>query len=966
MMKIKQLLLPLMAGMGSFMFNPSVKAQDLSMQKTKSTFSFVENKGQITDQFFEHRSDIDFKLQAGNGLNIFLGKGKIHYQWSEILPVHEQEIENRRDNKFNYHLDETEELSENIQIEMYRMDVELLNANPHPKVIKEGKNDFYERYYLSWVNKDNRNEGIQAHTYNKVTYKDVYPHIDWVFYVNAQQQVEHDFIVHPGGNVADIQLKYQGSIQLNIEEDGSLLAKTPKGTIQESAPYSFDEQGKEVSSAFKLNGDILSFEVGSYNGTLTIDPVVEWGTYFGGPDNDVAADLAMDKYGDIYMVGSTSSTSNIATTGAHETVYQGGSSSQEGDAFFSKWNSDGDLLWATYYGGEGVDKGISVACDTSGFVYFGGYTISLTGISTVGAYQEDLNLSYDAFLTKFDTAGVRVWATYFGGSGNEANVSFAMTADESDHIYISGNTQSLDLPTSSGVHLEDKVGSSSNHDIFLAKFDTAGDLIWSTYYGGTNHDHIGAIITDDNVYLTGYTRSADGIATNGTHQEVHADNDDAFLAKFDNTGSLVFGTYLGGENVDRGESVALYEDKIIIGGFTMSQLGISTLNAFKEIADPTPFTGEAFLAVFNELGIIEWATYYGGDNYDMITSIVMKDDNIYIYGETSSEQEISTTGGFQEDLAGYQNAFLAQFTIEGDRIWGTYFGGDVAETSKKIIINDEYHLYFNGRTASGSGIATPNAYQTSLGGGNYDAFLAKLNDCPIPEVDHLIGFEELCAQSIATFEVGNFEMSEEFIWILPDGWTGNSNTHTIDVTIGNEDGIVKVYALSVCGGISDTLSLEITVLPIPEPVVINNNHILTTTQSYTSYQWIKDGLDIPNATEAMFLAEENGVYQVRVTTENDCEGISEEEVIDGIGIQEIDLAQLMDIYPNPVKEQLFIKATQDMELNIYAMDGRIVQEDISIFKGDNVIDVKALNAGMYLISMQDANGNSGVMKFVVK
>jgi len=116
----------------------------------------------------------------------------------------------------------------------------------------------------------------------------------------------------------------------------------------------------------------------------------------------------------------------------------------------------------------------------------------------------------------------------------------------------------------------------------------------------------------------------------------------------------------------------------------------------------------------------------------------------------------------------------------------------------------------------------------------------------------------------------------------------------------------------------------------------------------------------------MFLAEENGVYQVRVTAQNDCEGISEEEVIDEIGIQEIDLAQLMDIYPNPVREQLFIKVTQDMELNIYAMDGRIVQKDISIFKGDNVIDVKALNAGMYLLSMQDANGNSGVMKFVVK
>ncbi len=956
-----------MAGMGSFLFNPSAKAQDLSMQKTKSAFSFVENKGQITDQFLEHRSDIDFKLQAENGLNVFFGKGKIHYQWSEVLPVHEQEIEERRDNKYNYDLDETEGLSENIQIEMYRMDVTLLNANPHPKVIKEGKNDFYERYYLSWVNKNNSDEGIKAHTYDKVTYKDVYPHIDWVFYVNAQQQVEHDFIVHPGGNVADIQLKYQGSIQLNIEEDGSLLAKTPKGTIQESAPYSFDERGKEVSSAFKLNGDILSFEVESYSGTLTIDPILEWGTYFGGPDNDIAADLARDKYDDIYMVGSTSSTTNIATTGAYETVYQGGSSSQGGDAFFSKWNSDGDLLWATYYGGERIDIAMGVACDTSGYIYIGGHTNSVDGISTTGAYQEDrsgVGIRRDAFIAKFDTAGVRIWATYFGGSRNEANSSFALTSDDSNHIYISGNTQSSDLPTSSGVHLENKVGSLSNHDIFLAKFDTAGDLIWSTYYGGTDHEYIGAITTDDsdNVYLTGHTKSSTGISTAGTYQEINAGNDDAFICKFSDDGNLIWGTYFGGSNQDFSYSIYYENNKIVIGGSTSSLDNIASANAHQ-----STFGGswdDGFIALFDDQGQLEWSTYYGGNNDDIISGVLIS-EHIYVLGYSASNQGISSIGSVQENLAGYQNAFLAKFTLQGDRVWGTYYGGDVYESSAKMIITDDYQLYLSGITASGSGIATANTHQTSLNGGE-DVFLAKFNDCPTPEISDLIGSEEFCAQSIATFEVGDFDMSEEFIWVLPDGWTGNSNTHTIDVTIGNEDGIVKVYALSVCGGISDTLSLEITVLPIPEPVVINNNHILTTTQSYTSYQWMKDGLDINNATEAMFLAEENGVYQVRVSAENDCEGVSEEEIIDGIGIHEIDLAQLMDIYPNPVKEQLFIKATQNMEINIYAMDGRIVQEDISIFKGDNVIDVKALNAGMYLLSMQDASGNSGVMKFIVK
>ncbi len=962
MMKIKQLLLPLMAGMGSFMFNPSAEAQEMSMQNTKSAMSFVENKGQITDQFYEHRPDIDFKLAAGNGLNIFFGKGKIHYQWSE-------NIMSEKENKGIFLLeDENTDEPAISKVEMYRMDVELLNSNPNPTIIKEGKKGFFERYFLSWVNKDNSNDGVKAHAYEKIIYKDVYPNIDWVFYVNARQQVEHDFIVYPGGKVEDIQLQYNGSIALSLEKDGSLLATTPKGTIKENAPYSFDESGSEVTSAFKLQNQILSFEVGEYIGILTIDPILEWGTYFGGSDDEKSFDLSMDKYGDIYMAGGTNSTSNIATTGAHQTIFQGGSSTQGGgEAFLSKWNTDGDLIWATYYGGEGVDVAKGVACDTSGNVYLGGYTESEVGISTTSAHQEDLNgWRYDAFIVKFDSAGTREWGTYFGGSGQDANKSFALTVDELDKIYITGSTQSTDLPTTTAAHQDTRAG---GYDIFLAKFDVNGDLDWSTYYGGTDNEYADAITTDliGNIYITGYTKSTSGISTFGIHQEVHGGNDDAFLAKFDDLGNLIFGTYLGGDNVDRSESVALHEDKIIIGGFTMSQSGISTSNAFKEIADPTPFVGEAFLAVFNELGTIEWATYYGGDNYDMITSIVVKDEYIYIYGETSSEQEISTIGAHQEDLTGSQNAFLAKFDFEGNRIWGTYYGGNNLDYGRGgIFIDPNYNIYFSGQSNSANGISTTGGYQENLNGG-HDAFLVKLNDCPSPLLEgQIIGALEICEFSLSAYEVGDAILAEEYVWILPNGWIGDSDSNEIEVTAGSNNGVLQVYALSSCGGISDTLSLEITVLPVPEPVIVNNNNILTTAQTYDTYQWMESGLDIPNATEAMFVADENGAYQVRVTADNDCKGISDEELIDGIGINDIDLSKLVSIYPNPVKDQLFVESAQNMDATIFSVDGRMVKEGVKITKGVNTINVQKLNAGIYFLSMKDEDGSRGVMKFIVE
>src|SRR5690606_13987278 len=163
-----------------------------------------------------------------------------------------------------------------------------------------------------------------ANTYKKITYKNIYPHIDWIFYFSKRGQLEHDFVVHPGGRVPDIQMKSSRSINLKLNENGSLIATSPMGTIKANAPYSIEQSGREVASNFKLKNDILSFDVANYSGTLIIDPTVEWGTYFGGSDDETSYALTTDKWGNVYMAGGTSSLSNIATTGAHQTTYGGG------------------------------------------------------------------------------------------------------------------------------------------------------------------------------------------------------------------------------------------------------------------------------------------------------------------------------------------------------------------------------------------------------------------------------------------------------------------------------------------------------------------------------------------------------------------------------------------------------------------------------------------------------------------
>jgi hypothetical protein len=259
--------------------------------------------------------------------------------------------------------------------------------------------------------------------------------------------------------------------------------------------------------------------------------VKQWGTYFGGASSGASGmekglSCATDALGNVYMVGQTPSTSGIATTGAHQTIYGGGSC----DAFLVKFNSSGVMQWGTYYGGAGVDIGYSCATDATGNVYLAGDTQqeflpASSGMTTIGAHQSAYGGGYsDGFLVKFDSNGLRQWGTYYGGS--LLDVSFSCATDASGNVYMSGNTQSSAGIATSGAH------QTTVNDAFLVSFNSSGVRQSGTYYGGIKN-----VCTSDasgNVYMTGYTQSNSGIATAGAHQTANGNNgySDAFLVKF--------------------------------------------------------------------------------------------------------------------------------------------------------------------------------------------------------------------------------------------------------------------------------------------------------------------------------------------------------------------------------------------------------------------------------------------------
>src|SRR5690606_20973226 len=107
----------------------------------------------------------------------------------------------------------------------------------------------------------------------------------------------------------------------------------------------------------------------------------------------------------LYFVGTTYSTTGIATTGAHQPAP---ANPGHYDGMLAKFDASGQRVWATYYGGANIDEAVTLAIDNSGNVYIGGTTESDTGIATVGSHQPAKANAYeDAFVAKFNSAGVR-------------------------------------------------------------------------------------------------------------------------------------------------------------------------------------------------------------------------------------------------------------------------------------------------------------------------------------------------------------------------------------------------------------------------------------------------------------------------------------------------------------------------------------------------------------------------------
>lgn len=414
----------------------------------------------------------------------------------------------------------------------------------------------------------------------------------------------------------------------------------------------------------------------------------EWNLTIGG-ENDFGQDVTVDTVDNILITG-----------------YKYASETSSWDVFLAKSHSSGALLWDREWGGAYDDQGYGVALDSSGNILIAGTTESF-GVG-----------SADVFVVNYSASGILLWNTTWGGSQSDHGCD--ATVDATNHALVAGYTDSFSpapglsdafiLHVSADPLLQTTWGGATldngqsvavdsannmiltgftdsfgagNNDAFIAKYSSSGSLLWNETWGGSLDDRGYGIAVDstNNIVIAGYTRS------------FSADLYDAFVAEYSPSGTQLWNRTWGGTSYDYGYDVAVDStDNVIITGSTRS-FGVGRFD-------------DIFVVKYSPAGEKLWNTTWKGNGYDYgYGCVVDSADNIIIAGKTSS-----FGGGF--------NALVVKYSPSGEQLWNATWGAN--SFSNDVAVDSSDSIIITGQTSS-------------LGGGSTEAFVVQFSPLGDPQ-----------------------------------------------------------------------------------------------------------------------------------------------------------------------------------------------------------------------------------------
>jgi hypothetical protein len=436
-------------------------------------------------------------------------------------------------------------------------------------------------------------------------------------------------------------------------------------------------------------------------------PAWLWAKSAGGANPDWADFVAIDAFGNTYLTGSFESPTLVFGSTTLTNV------SGSGDIFLVKYDAAGNVVWAKRAGGTASDEALSVTVDASGNIYITGVFSSpslIFGSTTL----TNISGSVDLFLAKYDAAGNVVWAKSAGGTGDDQAISVA--ADASGNTYVAGLFASPSL-----VFGTTTLTNAGSGDLFLVKYDATGNAVWAKSAGNIDVDEANAVAVDasGNVYLTGFFSS--NTLSFGSTTLTNVGSEDLFLAKYDASGNVVWAKSAGGLSYDRAISLALdaFGNTYITGWFYSSTLsfGSTTLT--------NAGGSDLFLAKYDAAGNVVWAKSAGNTDVDEANAVALDaNGNVYVAGDFSSASISFASNTLTNSAPGSGDTFIAKYDATGNVFWAKSTGGSGFDVANSMAVDASGNAYLAGVYLSSSLIF---GSTTLTNAGSSDIFLAKLN-----------------------------------------------------------------------------------------------------------------------------------------------------------------------------------------------------------------------------------------------
>lgn len=486
-------------------------------------------------------------------------------------------------------------------------------------------------------------------------------------------------------------------------------------------------------------GTTLPIEI--YAAKLDTDGNVQWVRTAGGPGNDTGFSVACDNLGQCYLTGWFR---DAPATFGHITLQNTGSFNW----FVVKYDAAGSVAWAKSNAGGGDTQSKGIAVDGQGNVYvtgrFGG-PATFGGIAFTAAH-------YDFALVKYGPTGNVLWARSAGGSSLDYGSAVAL--DAAGNPVVTGYFESTTMTM--GTTILTNGGAAGTPDLFTAKYDADGNVLWAQGGQGTGNDEGRHLVVDayGNICVTGFFESSVlrlGSATlNNTSSSVSAD---VFLLKYDANGNLMAADHFGGAEGDFGRGLAadgsgnLFLAGSFTGSASFSDFNLVAVGAADGFLLKVAGSGEP-LAPASPPEFI-WARAAGGPDSDAQGGIAVDAvGNVYASGHFTTSITFGPTNLVSH---GDVDAYLAKYDSNGNFIWVRQFGGASTDTAPNIALDHANDVYVSG-------------YFTD---------------------EAMFGNTNLTAVGVGDIYVAKYDSTGAFVWVRQAGGGGADHCINLAVDSGN-------------------------------------------------------------------------------------------------------------------------------------------------------------------------------------